>query len=234
MNPPTWQFDEFQQIGVNFADEAEVRAYDERHGNTDDDERRLIQSLGIKSGDIVIDIGAGTGCFATQAALAGARVCAVDVSRLMLDYTRSRAQRAGVNETLQYHHAGFLTYRHEGPPADWVVTKFALHHLPEFWKGVALERMAAMLKPGGRLYIEDVVFGFGSDQHAEQIERWISSVAAEAGGSGFPRAVFEMHVRQEYSTYAWILEGLIDRAGLRIDRREIERIVYARYLCTRL
>ena len=43
-----------------------------------------------------------------------------------------------------------------------------------------------------------------------------------------------MHVRQEYSTYAWILESLIERAGFRIDRREADRIVYARYLCTRL
>jgi putative AdoMet-dependent methyltransferase len=99
---------------------------------------------------------------------------------------------------------------------------------------VALERIAKMLKSGGHLYIEDVVFSFGSDEHAEQIERWISSVEAKPGESGFSRPVFEMHVRQEYSTYAWILESLIERAGFRIDHREVDRIVYARYLCTRL
>ena len=91
MSHPAWQFDEFQQIGVDFADEAQVRAYDERHGTSDEDERQLIQSLGIQTGDVVVDIGAGTGCFAIQAALVGARVSAVDISRVMLAYTRSRA-----------------------------------------------------------------------------------------------------------------------------------------------
>jgi len=32
--------------------------------------------------------------------------------------------------------AGFLTYQHVGE-ADFVYSRFALHHLPDFWKAVA-------------------------------------------------------------------------------------------------
>jgi hypothetical protein len=40
---------------------------------------------------------------------------------------------------------------------DAVVTTLALHHLPDFWKGMALKRVHGMLKRGGRLYIHDVI-----------------------------------------------------------------------------
>lgn len=36
---------------------------------------------------------------------------------------------------------GFLTYEHEGEPVDLVHTRNALHHLPDFWKAVALARI---------------------------------------------------------------------------------------------
>ena len=36
-----------------------------------------------------------------------------------------------------------------GPPADGVYTRNALHQLPDFWKALALGRIARMLRPGG-------------------------------------------------------------------------------------
>ena len=41
---------------------------------------------------------------------------------------------------------------------DAVITQLALHHLPDFWKLVALKRISQMLKDGGKLYLRDVVF----------------------------------------------------------------------------
>jgi hypothetical protein len=59
---------------------------------------------------------------------------------------------------IEVEQAGFLTYEHEGTPADFVYTRNALHHLPDFWKALALTRIAAMLKPSGVLRLRDLVF----------------------------------------------------------------------------
>ena len=45
--------------------------------------------------------------------------------------------------------AGFTTYEHAGGPVDFVFTRNALHQLPDFWKGIALARIAALLPAGG-------------------------------------------------------------------------------------
>ncbi len=41
--------------------------------------------------------------------------------------------------------AGFLTYEHRAQPADIVYSRWALHHLSDFWKSVALRRMRSWL-----------------------------------------------------------------------------------------
>jgi putative AdoMet-dependent methyltransferase len=40
---------------------------------------------------------------------------------------------------------GFLNYEHNGPPLDMIVSNLALHHLPDFWKMIALKRIHEML-----------------------------------------------------------------------------------------
>jgi SAM-dependent methyltransferase len=56
--------------------------------------------------------------------------------------------------------AGFLSYEHEGDPPDAVFTRNALHHLPDFWKAAALERIARLLRPRGVLLLRDIVYSF--------------------------------------------------------------------------
>ena len=55
-----------------------------------------------------------------------------------------------------------------------IVTTFAFHHLPDFWKGVALSRMHGMLQPGGLLYIHDVILE--PDHALENIEAFIEGL----------------------------------------------------------
>jgi len=43
---------------------------------------------------------------------------------------------------------------------DKMVTKAALHHLPDFWKSIALLETVDILKKGGKLYFFDVIFLF--------------------------------------------------------------------------
>ena len=227
---PKWFYDEFRQSGIDFEDTTQVEAYDRnQRSSTEEAERELVEQLRISTGHTVIDLGAGTGTFAIQACKAGARVHAVDVSPTMLAYAQKKAHAVKA-ESIEFHQAGFLTYQHRGESADFIVTKAAFHHLPDFWKMVGLLRMASMLKTGGVLYLRDAVFSFDPNEYRSRIDAWIERVAKPAG-EGFTISDFETHVREEFSTFGWILEGLLTRAGFAIERADYPTPEYAAYVC---
>jgi ubiquinone/menaquinone biosynthesis C-methylase UbiE len=232
MPHPDWYYDELRQIGLDFADAAKVAAYDRNQGRDPAEDRALLGALGVGRSDRLNDIGCGTGQFACEAAKIAREVIALDVSPAMLDFARNRAAVAGLGN-IAFRHGGFLSYRHEGAPADIVTAKFALHHLPDFWKAVALARIHSWLRPGGIFFLRDVVFSFGPGDVARGVEDWIARVARPEG-QGFTRADFATHIREEHSTFRWILEGLIERAGFRILALDGEDEAYADFRCMRL
>jgi SAM-dependent methyltransferase len=150
----------------------------------------------------------------------------------MLDYARHQVVQAQLGDRVEFRHGGFLTYEHQGELADFIVSQFAFHHLPDFWKVIALDRIFSQLKPGGRFILRDVVFSFPSIAYAARIESWIDSVCSETC-NGWSRSDFEMHVRDEHSTFAWILEGMLRQAGFCIDRAEYPTPTKGFYLCSR-
>lgn len=227
---PAWYFDESNMAGVDFEDTAQAEAYDRNQtASTPDKEQDLVTRLGITAEHSVIDLGAGTGNFTLQAALTGASVHAVDISKTMLTYAQSKAQNAGVTN-ISFHQAGFLSYEHQGKLADFVVTKNALHILPDFWKMTAFLRIAAMLNLKGVFYLRDVVFSFPPANYEASIDEWIREVA-KPEGEGWTVRDFEMHVRDEHSTYGWIIEGMLARAGFEIVEANYSTATYAEYLC---
>ena len=230
MTNSAWYFDESKMAGVDFNDVTQVEVYDRNQTtSTLDREQVLVTRLGISAEDSIIDLGAGTGNLAIQAALAGASVHAVDISEIMLNYARSKAQKAGITN-IKFHRAGFLSYDHQDDLANFVVTKNALHILPDFWKMTAFLKIAAMLQPKGILYLRDVIFSFSPADYEASIDEWIRKVA-KPKGEGWTAKDFESHVREEYSTYGWIIEGMLTRAGFEIVEVNYNEATYAEYLC---
>ena len=170
---------------------------------------------GWREHSVVIDMGAGTGQFTLAVAPRCSRVVAVDVSSVMLDRLRAKIDAAAVHN-VEVEQAGFLTYRHRGEPADFVYSRLALHHLPDAWKAVALERLHGMLRPRGLLRLVDVVYSFGPHEAFDRLEAWCASVGDDVVG-GWARAELEEHVRDEHSTFSWLLEPMIRRAGFEIE-----------------
>ncbi|MEN8136024.1 MAG: class I SAM-dependent methyltransferase [Thermodesulfobacteriota bacterium] len=227
-----WQYNEFTQVGKDYSNSDEVEEYDSRHSDFRDIEgesNAVLDTLGAGEEDILIDFGSGTGIFAIQAARRCSQVYAVDVSQAMLDYARTKAEKSGV-VNIKFYHSGFLNFKYYGPPVDLITTTFAFHHLPDFWKGIALKRMALMLKPGGRLFIHDAIIE--EDNAIENIAALIEKLAA-AGGN-FMREDAEDHFREEFSTYDWVMDGLLTRTGFEINSKEIEEGVIGTYYCTKL
>lgn len=227
----SWQYDEFKQVGKDYGSKAEVDVYDSSHADFRDIEAesdRVLDMLGIEPPDVLIDFGSGTGIFAIQAARRCRKVHAVDVSQTMLDLASGKAEQASVSN-IKFHHAGFLTYEHGDRPVDAIVTTFAFHHLPDFWKGIALQRMNSMLKSGGQLYIHDVIMD--ANDALANISAFIQKQAA-AGGD-FLREDAEGHFRDEYSTYDWVMDGLLARSGFTVRSKQIDGGVLGTYLCTK-
>lgn len=167
-----------------------------------------------------MDLGAGTGQFALAAATACARVVAVDVSPVMLHRLHAKVAAAGV-ANVEIVQAGFLTYAHRGDSADVVYSRWALHHLPDFWKVQALHRMRSILRPGGVLRLADIAFSFEPADAEDRVERWCATLPAEPATEGeWTRADIEEHIRDEHSTYTWLLEPMIERSGFRIEQAD--------------
>ena len=231
-DPDSWWLDERRHAGREHFDEQHARRYDAKEDAQAADEVRMLQDAGVLgAGCSVVDIGAGSGQFALAAAQVCEKVVAVDVSPVMLGRLAEKLDR-GAASNVEAIDAGFLTYRHAGRPADVVYSRYALHHLPDFWKAIALRRMAGMLRPGGALRLWDVVYSFEPADAERRIEAWITETMAADVERGWTRSELAEHVRDEHSTFTWLQEPMIERAGFEIvDAGYSESGVFARYLC---
>ncbi len=142
----TWQYHEIEQVGTDYADVAEVERYDARHSkfrNVEKENNDILDILSVQKNHVVADFGAGTGAFAIRAATRCNKVYAIDVSQAMLNFAENKAKEKG-RANIVFCHQGFHTYSHKGDPVDAVVSKLAMHHLPDFWKAAALRNINSM------------------------------------------------------------------------------------------
>lgn len=226
---PGWMLDEVASAGRENLDVDHVARYDAKEDAGAVEEVALLQRLGLAEDSLVIDLGAGTGQFALAVAPHCARVVAVDVSPVMLGALRGKVEAVGATN-VEVVQAGFLTFDHGDELADLVYSRYALHHLPDAWKALALARMRKMLRAGGMLRLWDVVYDFGPEEAEDRLEAWCAT-----GGDGivgeWSRAELEEHVRDEHSTFTWLLEPMMQRAGFTIEEAlHSADGVFARYL----
>jgi ubiquinone/menaquinone biosynthesis C-methylase UbiE len=229
----SWLPDERRTAGRENLDPVHVARYDEKEDADCTTEVSMLRSLGVDESSTVVDLGAGTGQFALAIAPHVQRVVAVDVSAVMLTRLGAKLDDTSL-ANVERVEAGFLTYRHTGEPADVVYSRYALHHLPDFWKAVALTRAASMLQPGGLLRLWDVVWSFDLDDTDAALQRWFGSLPTGNIEADWTRAELEEHVRDEHSTFTWLLEPMLERSGFTIEAASYsDDQIFARYLCRR-
>jgi hypothetical protein len=89
-----------------------------------------------------------------------------------------------------------------------------------------------MLVPQGILRLHDLVFDFEPADAAARIAAWLEG-AVDDPARGWTADELAEHVRLEHSTYSWLFEPMLERAGFRILDRHYVRAAYGAYTCRR-
>ena len=227
--------DELAHAGSEHLDAEFIAGFDRKQGYPDAEaDIAAFEAHGLGRASVIVDFGAGTGQFAIPAAQRFGRVTAVDVSPGMLEAIAAKAGAEAGEATppaLECVQGGFLSY-FPAEPVDGVYTRHALHQLPDFWKAIALRRIADMLRPGGILRLRDLVYDFGPGEAGAIFDGWLEG-AADDPGAGYTAADYAEHIRTEHSTFRWLLEPMLAAAGLGIAEVSYDRRLYAAYTCVK-
>ena len=190
-----WYYNERRQIGLDTAVASICDLQDDRDVRA----RAALTALGVQRGWRIADIGCGNGVLACEAAVMGAEVDAIDISPAMLALAEIQARDRKV--AIRTQPAGLLSFAYQPNSYDLVVSEFTLHHLPDFWKAVALSRIHGALKPGACFFLRDIVFTSIPDGPERDIEAWADF---NIKNHGFSRDSVVTHMRDEYSTLSLI------------------------------
>ena len=113
----------------------------------------MLEALGPRAGETVVDIGCGTGSFALilKRAQPDLTVVGVDPDAEALAIARGKAAAAHLDIGWRQGFAGDLA----DETADAIVSSLVLHQMPLNGKAATLRAMYRILRPGGRLLIAD-------------------------------------------------------------------------------
>jgi 2-polyprenyl-3-methyl-5-hydroxy-6-metoxy-1,4-benzoquinol methylase len=219
-----WFYSERGRIGLDALVAARSAIYD--HDDSGGRARATLTRLGVQPGWRIADIGCGTGTLACEAAKMGATVDAVDIAPAMLALAEIQARDSRVS--LKTQSAGLLSFNFAPDTFDLIVSEFTLHHLPDFWKAVALARMFRAIKPGGRLFLRDIVFVGVPDGAERDIGQWADF---NIKNHDFPREDVATHMRDEHSTFGWVIERMLTDVGFTLVSADYHAPLHGTYLC---
>ncbi len=114
---------------------------------------RVLAALDVKPGQLVADIGSGTGYFSIRLAKlpAAPKVYGADIEPSMVNYLRGRAAKEGLTNVVAVQAAADTPNLPE--PVDLILIVDTYHHIGD--RAAYFHKLAGSLKPGGRIAIID-------------------------------------------------------------------------------
>lgn len=118
--------------------------------------RMVIELANVHPGDRVLDVACGTGNLTlTAKSYAGpnGKVYGIDASPEMIEVAKKKASRSGQDVVFEVGLIEKLAF----PDAtfDVVISRLAIHHLPDEIKREGFSEILRVLKPGGKVLIAD-------------------------------------------------------------------------------
>jgi ubiquinone/menaquinone biosynthesis C-methylase UbiE len=170
---------------------------------------RLLALAQPQAGDLVLDVGTGTGWLAIRSALeTGMQVVGVDITPEMLTQAALNAEKVGVRERVHFVPASAMSLPYPEAAFHVVLSSLALHHTAV---RQSLAEMVRVLRPGGRLAIADMAAP--STWRSAPISWLIGLLVKASRLLGNPRARAEIEAfQQTYTVPEW--RGLLTAQGL--------------------
>jgi ubiquinone/menaquinone biosynthesis C-methylase UbiE len=162
---------------------------------------RVIETLALAPGQLVADIGAGTGYFTVRLAAAAARptVYAVDIEKSMVEYVRQRAAKEGLKQVVAVQ--GSADRANLPEPVDVVLIVDTYHHIPN--RPAYFRELRKSMKPSGRLVIIDFRKGAPSGP-PEEFRLTPDQITGELEQAGFRlQAQHDFLPRQHFLVYTF-------------------------------
>ena len=241
MNRPTgasdrdgsWALDEVAHAGPEHLQRDYAAAFDAKSGTDFDEVVNDLVGLGLDATSTIVDLGAGTGAFAIAAASVARQVIAGGCFAChgRVDAESGRRSRA---QECQRRPGGPHLLRSRGRAGGIVHSRNTFHQVPDFWKVMALRKVHQILRSGGILHLQDLVFSFPLEATEARVASWMDD-AADDPASGWTAAEYATHLREEFSTFTWILEVMLTQTGFEVlDSWFSESGIYGGYDCRRL
>ena len=116
---------------------------------------RLVDRLGVRPGDHVLEIGCGWGGFAEYAARErGLKVTGLTISRAQYDYACARIAKAGLSEQVQFK---LQDYRDERGAYDGIASIEMFEAVGERYWPAYFDTLRKCLKPGGQATLQVIL-----------------------------------------------------------------------------
>lgn len=122
------------------------------HQDYDEALKRIVQTIQLDKHAICADIGIGTGNLGAKFSAKGIHVIGIDQSEKMLEICKEK------HPEIEVHYGHFLALPLLDQQVDTVISSYALHHLPDSEKLLALTEITRVLKPNGQICIADLMF----------------------------------------------------------------------------
>jgi len=178
---------------------------------------RVLSEADPSPGSRAVDLGCGSG----QVTLALAKRCesvlGVDVSEKMITLLLENAAQQGISN-VEGRAVPIEHLRIAEGSLDLVVSNYALHHLRDKDKQVAVNEAFKWLRPGGKLVVGDMMFGRGGDARDREIIGSKLALLVRKGPGGWWRIAknagrYLMRFQERpVSVSAWT--AMFERAGL--------------------
>lgn len=116
-----------------------------------------VRLLGVAPGELVLDVGCGSGALTrtlAQRIAPGGRVVGLDTSAALLKVARELADEAGLGGVIEWKEGDCRALPFPNASFDAVVAATTLSHVPDV--GRALAEMVRVTRPGGRVGVFDL------------------------------------------------------------------------------
>lgn len=115
---------------------------------------RILEQIGARQGDSILEIGCGWGGFAEAAARRGMRVTGVTISREQLEFARARLERAGLADRVDLQ---FRDYRDIEGQYDHIVSIEMVEAVGERYWPDYFATLKKHVAPGGSALVQAIV-----------------------------------------------------------------------------